>query len=83
MYKGDEFSEPLRPAVIIGKGVCVFMTAVLMHVAHPNRAACQFSVISDELYCRRSFQQKRLISLISSLILVLLLLALCKWIAAV
>lgn len=70
MNKGDKFSEPPRPAVIIGKGVCVFMTAVLMHVAHPNRAACQFSVILDELYCRRSFQQKRLISLISALILV-------------
>lgn len=37
------FSEPPGPAVIIGKGVCVSVTAVLMHVVHPNRAARQLS----------------------------------------
>lgn len=34
----SEFSEPPGPAVIIGKGVCVSVTAVLMHVAHPKQS---------------------------------------------
>lgn len=41
-----------------------------MHVAHPNRAARQFSGLRDDLYSRRSSQQKGLISVISALILV-------------
>lgn len=54
----SEFSEPPGPAVIVGKGVCFSLTAVLMHVVHPNRAPRQITVLPHELYCQRSLQQK-------------------------